>query len=107
MIPFFGRHYPPYIILQCVRWYVSYAPLLEQKSRKYKRPVHRSCWRMDETYIKIKGHWRYLYRAVDKYGATIDFLETKKRDVNAAKTFFRKALMGKRCEQSGSRAFCQ
>jgi transposase-like protein len=77
------------------RWVLHFAPLLEQKSRKFKRPVHRS-WRMDETYIKIKGKWRYLYRAVDKYGATIDFLLTKKRDVNAAKTFFRKTLMGNR-----------
>lgn len=73
------------------RWVLHYAPLLEQKSRKYKLPVHRS-WRMDETYIKIKGNWCYLYRAVDKYGATVDFMVTKKRDVNAAKTFFRKAL---------------
>ena len=51
---------------------------------------------MDETYIKIKGKWRYLYRAVDKYGATVDFMVTKKRDVSAAKAFFRKALKGSR-----------
>lgn len=51
---------------------------------------------MDETYIKIKGKWRYLYRAVDKYGETIAFMVTKKRDVNAAKAFFRKALKGNR-----------
>ena len=47
---------------------------------------------MDETYIKIKGKWRYLYRAVDKYGATIEFMVSKKRDMAAAKAFFRKAF---------------
>ncbi len=73
------------------RWVLHYAPLLEQKSRKHKRPVHQS-WRMDETYIKIKGKWRYLYRAVDKYGATIEFMVSKKRDMAAAKAFFRKAF---------------
>jgi putative transposase len=122
MISFSGRHYPVSIILQCVRWYVSYAlsyrnieemmgergfeidhatlnrwvlhyaPLLEQKAKKYKRPVHGS-WRMDETYIKIKGNWRYLYRAVDKFGKTVDFMLTKKRDQAAAKKFLRKAMM--------------
>ncbi|MAH06434.1 MAG: hypothetical protein CL561_12835 [Alphaproteobacteria bacterium] len=95
MISFSVRHYPKFIILQCVRWYVAYAlsyrnieeitaersfeidhatlnrwilhyaPLLEKKAKKYKRPIHRS-WRMDETYIKIKSKWHYLYRAVDK-----------------------------------------
>lgn len=73
------------------RWALHFAPLLEQKSKQYERPVHRS-WRMDETYIKIKGKWRYLYRAVDKYGATIEFMVSKKRDRTAAKTFFRKAF---------------
>ena len=122
MISFSGRHYPVSIILQCVRWYVSYAlsyrnieemmgergfeidhatlnrwvlhyaPLLEQKAKKYKRPVHGS-WRMDETYIKIKGNWRYLYRAVDKFGKTVDFMLTKKRDQIAAKKFLRKAMI--------------
>ena len=47
---------------------------------------------MDETYIKLKGRWVFLYRAVDKYGATIDFLIRKKRDTQAAKSFFRKAI---------------
>ncbi len=47
---------------------------------------------MDETYIKIKGKWRYLYRAVDKYGATVEFMVSKKRDRAAAKAFFRKAF---------------
>ena len=73
------------------RWVLNYAPLLEQKARAYKKKVDRS-WRMDETYIKIKGKWRYLYRAVDKYGATIEFMVTRRRDRGAAKNFFRKAF---------------
>jgi putative transposase len=51
-----------------------------------------SGWRMDETYIKVKGKWVYLYRAVDKYGATIDFLLQAKRNIEAAKSFFKKAI---------------
>ena len=49
-------------------------------------------WRTDETYIKVKGVWKYLYRAVDSYGNTIDFLLRAKRDQLAAKRFFQKAL---------------
>jgi putative transposase len=49
-------------------------------------------WRMDETYIKVKGVWKYLYRAVDKQGKSVDFLLTAKRDMAAAKRFFDKAL---------------
>src|SRR2546427_2716591 len=49
-------------------------------------------WRCDETYIKVKGRWTYLYRAVDKYGQTVDFLLSERRDVAAAKRFFRKAI---------------
>src|SRR5215216_6745330 len=56
-----------------------------------KRPVWVS-WRMDETYIKVKGHWYYLYRAVDKTGQTIDFLLTEQRDEQAAKRFLTKAI---------------
>jgi putative transposase len=59
------------------RWVLKYAPLLEKEFRAHKRPVGRS-WRMDETYIRIKGVWKYLYRAVDKAGATVDFLLTAK-----------------------------
>jgi len=51
---------------------------------------------MDETYIRVKGEWMYLYRAVDKAGKTVDFYLSRKRDVNAAKAFLRKALKGQR-----------
>ncbi len=121
MITFKGRHTPQSIILQCVRWYcayslsyrnieemmaerglridhstlnrwvVHYAPKLEKAfHKKKKRPGDR--WRMDETYLKVKGQWRYYYRAVDKEGNTIDFLLTAKRDTKAALRFFNKAI---------------
>ena len=63
----------------------------EPTFHRRKRPVWVS-WRMDETYIKVKGQWRYLYRAVDKQGQTIDFLLTKERDEQAAKRFLTKAI---------------
>jgi transposase-like protein len=59
------------------RWAIRFLPLIEKMGRKHKRPVGGS-WRMDETYIKIKGSWKYLYRAVDKHGKTVDFLLTAK-----------------------------
>ena len=59
--------------------------------KKYARPVGLS-WRVDETYIKVKGQWRYLYRAVDKQGQTVDFLLSKNRDRAAAVHFFKKAI---------------
>ncbi len=70
---------------------VLFLPLIEKMARKHKRPVGVS-WRMDETYIKVKGVCRYLYRAVDKQGMTVDFLLTAKRDMAAAKRFFDKAM---------------
>jgi putative transposase len=73
------------------RWVVKYAPLLEQQFRARKRAIG-SSWRLDETYVKIKGRWKYLYRAVDKAGATVDFLLTAKRDRKAALRFLRKAI---------------
>lgn len=74
------------------RWVVKYAPQLEETFRKnHKRPSGGS-WRMDETYVKVKGNWVYLYRAVDKSGNTIDFMLSEKRDKAAALTFFKKAL---------------
>ncbi|STX88389.1 IS6 family transposase [Legionella feeleii] len=74
------------------RWVIAYAPKLEEIFRKrHKRPVG-SSWRMDETYIRVKGQWMYLYRAVDKEGNTIDFLLSEKRDEPAARAFFSKAI---------------
>ena len=73
------------------RWAIRFLPLLEKVFRKLKRPVGGS-WRMDETYIKVKGAWKYLYRAVDKEGQTIDFLLTTKRDKAAALRFFDRAM---------------
>jgi putative transposase len=73
------------------RWVLKYTPEIEKKFRKHKNIVGRS-WRMDETYIKIKGQWKYLYRAVDKAGNTVDFLLTAKRDRKSAKRFFKKAI---------------
>ena len=73
------------------RWVLKYSPQLEEAFHRRKRPVWMS-WRMDETYIKVKGQWRYLYRAVDKHGQTIDFLLTKERDEQAAKRFLTKAI---------------
>src|SRR5450830_84470 len=74
------------------RWAIRFLPLIEKTSRTYKRPVGRS-WRMDETSIKIIGHWKYLYRAVDKEGPTVDFLLTATRDKTAAMRFFDKARL--------------
>ena len=73
------------------RWVVTYAPLLVAKAQKHKRRVGVS-WRFDETYIKVRGQWKYLYRAVDKLGDTIDFLLTAKRDAKAALRFLRQAI---------------
>ena len=68
------------------RWVLKYVPLLEKAFLARKRPVGGS-WRMDETYVRIKGVWKYLYRAVDKTGATVDFLLTARRDRKAALRF--------------------
>jgi putative transposase len=121
MVSFKGAHFPQDIILTCVRWYVAYplsyrqveelmeergvsvdhatinrwvlkySPPLEEAFHHRKRPVWRS-WRMDETYIKVKGQWRYLYHAVDKTGQTMDFLLTEPRDERAALRFLIKAI---------------
>ena len=73
------------------RWVQAYAATLEQQVRRHLRPCTGS-WRVDETYIKVKGVWTYLYRAVDSLGQTIDFLLSARRDAAAARRFFRKAL---------------
>jgi IS6 family transposase len=73
------------------RWIQAYAVELEKRLRPHLRMSNGS-WRVDETYVKVKGRWMYLYRAVDSRGQTIDFLLAAKRDAEAAKRFFRKAL---------------
>jgi transposase-like protein len=73
------------------RWIQAYAAELEKRNRPHLR-LSNGSWRVDESYIRVKGHWTYLYRAVDSRGQTIDFLLSAKRDAAAAKRFFRKAL---------------
>ncbi|HEY9599333.1 MAG TPA: IS6 family transposase [Allocoleopsis sp.] len=73
------------------RWVLKYAPELDKRIRPYLKPTNDS-WRVDETYIKIKGVWKYLYRAVDSEGNTLDFMLSAKRDSKAAERFFRKVL---------------
>ena len=121
MIDFKGSHFEKEIILWGVRWYVAYplsyrqleemmqergvavdhstlnrwvikyAPGIDKQFRLRKRPVGKS-WRLDETYIKVKGEWKYLYRAVDRDGQTVDFLLTPHRGRDAAEAFLRKAI---------------
>ncbi|MCW2239545.1 transposase-like protein [Azospirillum canadense] len=73
------------------RWIQAYAPELDRRLRPHLRMTTGS-WRVDETYVKVKGRWVYLYRAVDGRGQAIDFLLSAKRDDAAARRFFRKAL---------------
>ncbi len=119
--PFHWRHYEPEVILTCVRWYLdlplsyrnvaklmrerglpthhtcvfrwvqTYAPEVDKRCRRYLKLTNKS-YRVDETYIKVSGEQKYLYRAVDSTGQTIDFLLTARRDAPAAKRFFRKAF---------------
>jgi len=73
------------------RWVLKYAPELDKRIRTFLLSTNDS-WRVDETYIKIKGRWKYLYRAVDSSGNTLDFLLSAKRDATAAERFLRKTL---------------
>lgn len=73
------------------RWVYKFTPMIEANMHRRKRKVSNS-WRMDETYIKVGGKDRYLYRAVDKYMDTIDFLLTKRRMKGSAQKFLNKAI---------------
>ncbi len=119
--PFKGRQHPGELIILCVRlylryplsyehvtelmaergvevdasciwrWVQAYAPELNKRCRPHLRPVNKS-YRIDETYIKVKGEEKYLYRAIDSTGQTINFLLTAKRDTAAAKRFLCRAI---------------
>jgi len=73
------------------RWVQRYGPELEQRLRRHLKPTNKS-WRVDETYIRVKGAWCYLYWAIDSTGAIIDFLLSAVRDAAAAKRLYRQAL---------------
>ena len=75
-------------------WVLSYAPALDKRVRLHLNQTNDS-WRVDETYIQVKGRWKYLYRAVDSAGNTLDFMLSAKRDGKAAARFFRKVLGAK------------
>jgi transposase-like protein len=74
-----------------LRWVIRYVPEYQRRWSRFARPVGTS-WRVDETYVSVRGRWHYLYRAVDKQGKTIDFLLRRDRGIAAAQAFFRKAL---------------
>ncbi len=74
-----------------MRWVHQYSPEIKKKIKKHLRPTNDS-WRVDETYIKVKGKWKYISRAIDSDGNTIDFLLSSKRNKKTAKRFLKKAL---------------
>ncbi|GLI07961.1 hypothetical protein YDYSG_39910 [Paenibacillus tyrfis] len=74
-----------------MRWVHEFGPEIDKRIRPFLKPANDS-WRTDETYVKVKGQWKYLYQAVDSMGKTIDFMLSENRDMQAAKRFFTKAL---------------
>ena len=80
------------------RWVYKFTPLIEAGLKKRRKSAGNS-WRMDEPYIKVKGEWMYLYRAVDKEGKTVDFLLTKRRNKLAAHKFLLKAISNNSCPE--------
>ena len=74
------------------RWFIEYAPALRKKLKAYQFKRHCTSWQLDETYVKVKGKWHYLYRAINKYGETIDFHLSHKRDRQAAYEFLKRCL---------------
>ncbi len=83
------------------RWVLAYSPEIEQRTRRFLKPTNDS-WRVDETYIKVNGDWKYLYRAVDSEGNTLDFMLSAKRNKKAAKRFFKKVLKARHNKQQAS-----
>ncbi len=79
-----------------MRWVLPYAAEFDRRWKRFARPVG-SSWRVDETYVKIRRRWVYLYRAVDRDGRTVDFRLSARRDVAAAKAFFHKAMKTQGC----------
>ena len=73
------------------RWVVKFSPLIAASAQTRKRGTANS-WRMDETYIRVRGKWTYLYRAVDRDGQTLDFMLSERRDLAAARRFFKQAI---------------
>lgn len=82
------------------RWVLNYAPELNKRIRSHLNPTNDS-WPVDETYIQVKGKWKYLYRAVDSVGNTLDFLLSAKRDGKAAARFFRRTLKADHAQPPG------